>query len=68
MTEPYKKISNNTWLVTVQEDGKSKDLYLELPPDALNQVGWYEGDVIQWEEMENGNFTLTKKVEDVSTA
>lgn len=67
MKEPYKKISDNIWSITVQEDGDSKELYLQLPPDALNQVGWHEGDIIEWAENENGNFTLTKKVEDVST-
>jgi hypothetical protein len=65
MTEPYKKISNNTWSLTIQEDGVSKDLYIELPLEAINQVGWDEGDIIQWEELEDGNFKLTKKVEDV---
>ena len=65
MTEPYKKISNNTWSLTIQEDGVSKDLYIELPLEAINQVGWDEGDTIQWEELEDGNFKLTKKVEDV---
>ena len=59
--EPYKKIKDNEWVVTVQENGKTKELYLEFPPDAINQVGWDEGDTIIWEDNNNGSFTLTKK-------
>jgi hypothetical protein len=61
MIEPYKKISNNQWIVTVQESGKTKELYLEFPPDAINQVGWDAGDTIVWEDNKDGSYTLTKK-------
>lgn len=57
----HKKISNNTWLIEVQENGKTKELFLEFPPDALNQVGWDEGDTLIWEELPEGGFSITKK-------
>ena len=57
----YKKISNNTWQIEVQENGKTKQLFLEFPPDALNQVGWDEGDTLIWEELPEGGFSITKK-------
>ena len=60
-TNPYKKISNNQWIVTVQESGETKELYLEFPPDAINQVGWDAGDTIVWEDNKDGSYTLTKK-------
>ena len=51
----------NSWTVQVQEDGKTKELYLELPPEALAQVGWDIGDTLIWEELDNGNWSLKKK-------
>lgn len=64
MTDVYKKTGDNSWIVTVQENGKTKELFIEFPPDALDQVGWDEGDTLLWEELPNGNWTLTKKEDD----
>ena len=64
MQEPYKKINNNLWVVTVQEHNETKELYLQFPPDAINQVGWDEGDTIVWEDNQDGTWTLTKKESD----
>ncbi len=50
----YKKINNTNWIVTVQEDSKTKELFIEFPPDALNQVGWDIGDTLIWEETDHG--------------
>ena len=58
--EPYRKIRDNQWIITVQENGKDKELFIEFPPDALDQVGWDEGDTLIWEETDHG-FVLTKK-------
>ena len=44
----YRKISENVWLVTVQENKKTKEVYIEFPPDAIDQVGWDLGDELQW--------------------
>lgn len=62
--EPYRKLTDNSWLITVQENGKDKDLYIELPPEAINQVGWDEGDTLLWEELPDGAWQITKKEED----
>ena len=40
----YTKTGDNSWIVTVQENGKTKELFIEFPPDALDQVGWDTGD------------------------
>ena len=43
---------------TVQED-KEGNLFIELPPELLNSLGWIEGDELVWDEMEvddDGNF------------
>lgn len=64
MTEPYKKTGDNSWTVTVQENGKTKELFIEFPPDALDQVGWDEGDTLLWEELPDGNWSISKKEDD----
>ena len=56
-----KKTGEHSWTVQVQEDGKTKELYLELPPDALAQVGWDIGDTLIWEELDHGSWSLRKK-------
>ena len=64
MTAPYKKTGENSWIITVQENGKTKELMLEFPPEALDQVGWDTGDTLIWEELDHGAWSLTKKKED----
>lgn len=49
-----------SWIVEVQEDSNG-DAIIEIPPDALVELGWKEGDTIQWSDNKNGSFTLTKK-------
>jgi|TARA_R110000803_G_scaffold30857_8_gene69295 hypothetical protein len=60
MTYP-KKTGPNSWIVQVRENGKTKELFLELPPESLNQVGWDEGDTLLWEELDHGAWSVTKK-------
>lgn len=64
MTENYRKTGNNNWIVTVQENGKTKELFIEFPQDALDQVGWDEGDTLLWEELPDGNWSISKKEDD----
>ena len=59
----YRKLSDNNWVVTVQENGEDKELYIELPPELLNQVGWDDGDTLIWEELTDGAWQVTKKKE-----
>jgi hypothetical protein len=51
----------NHWIVTLEEDPKTKDLILPFTPDMLAQVGWDFGDVIEWHDNQNGSYTLSKK-------
>lgn len=44
----YRKISDSVWIVTVQENNKTKELFIEFPPDAIDQVGWDVGDDLEW--------------------
>lgn len=56
----YRKISESVWLVTVQENKKTKEVYIEFPPDAIDQVGWDLGDELQWTIQEDDSVVLTK--------
>ena len=47
MTEA-KKIGENKWVLSVEEDPQTHDLMLTFPPDALAQVGWDFGDTLEW--------------------
>ena len=55
---------NNTmthWTVTVEEaDDGSGDIVLPLPPELLETQGWKEGDTLEWNDMGDGSWTITK--------
>lgn len=59
----YKQTGDNSWIIEVQENSKTKELYIEFPPDVLNQVGWDTGDTLIWEELDNNAWALRKKGE-----
>lgn len=54
------KLDGNTWQVTVQEDSETKELFVELPPELLSQMGWVEDDVLEWIDQKDGSFILEK--------
>ena len=59
-----KDLGNNRWIIEVKaRDGSEDELYLELPPNALDQMGWHEGDVLEWIDRKDGSFELKKKEE-----
>lgn len=55
-----KNIGGHTWVIEVQEDSETKELFLQLPLEAIDQVGWAENDVIEWMENDDGTWTLRK--------
>jgi|TARA_B110000977_G_scaffold163430_1_gene209382 hypothetical protein len=59
-----KQTSLNCWTIEVQKDGKTDELFIEFPPDCLNQVGWDTGDTLIWEELPLGGYSLNKKEND----
>jgi hypothetical protein len=63
MTYP-KKISDNRWIIEVKENSETKELYIEFPDGALDQVGWDIGDTLIWEELPNSSSWSLKKKED----
>ena len=48
----------DSWTITLEEDGE--DLVMPLPQELLDQVGWLPGDTLNWQNEDNGTWTLTK--------
>ena len=58
----FKQEPVTRWTVTLDEaDDGSGDLIMPLPQDMLDMQGWKEGDTLNWEDNENGTWTLTKE-------
>ena len=58
-----KKVGVNRWIIEVRgKSGKDEELYITLPPSAIDQMGWAEGDAIEWIDNKDGTWEL-KKVE-----
>jgi hypothetical protein len=60
MSNYPKDLGNNRWIVEVRTQGGSDELYIELPPSALNQMGWDAGDKIEWIQQKDGSYMLMK--------
>lgn len=55
-------METKTWTLTVEEDEQTGEAILTFPPDALEAVGWQEGDSIVWDIQADGkSYILTKK-------
>ena len=57
----------NKWIIDL-EDAKDAtgDLIMPLPQDLLDSAGWKEGDVLEWKDLGNGTWSLTKQEPDVT--
>lgn len=54
-------MTNKIWTLTPEEDPATGDLILTFPQDFLEETGWKEGDVVNWQDNKDGSFTLSKK-------
>jgi hypothetical protein len=54
-------MTKKSWLLTPEEDPETGELVITFPPDALEEMGWKEGDVINWDQKEDGSIILIKK-------
>lgn len=50
------------WELSVEEDPETGETILPFPPDLLANLGWKEGDVLEWSDNGDGSWSLTKKV------
>lgn len=52
------------YTLDVEEDPETGDAILTFPPEMLKQIGWKEGDTLNWSDNGDGSYTLTKKDKD----
>jgi bifunctional DNA-binding transcriptional regulator/antitoxin component of YhaV-PrlF toxin-antitoxin module len=53
--EPNEKTETKRWTLPVDEDG-----VLILPDELWAELGWKEGDDLEWVDQEDGSFLLVK--------
>lgn len=57
-----KRIDDNRWIVEVKSrDGSDQELFIEIPEGAIDQVGWHEGDDLEWIDQKDGSWMIKKK-------
>lgn len=54
------KTMTKQWTVTVQENEQGEQ-FIEFPDEIIKEIGWKEGDTIEWNDNHDGSFTLKKK-------
>jgi hypothetical protein len=55
---------SNTFTVQIQYDVREGDFYIPLPDEMLPHItnlGWTVDSVLEWNENEDGTFTIKKK-------
>lgn len=51
-------------ILTVQENPDTGELFLEFPHGVIDQVGWHEGDLLEWFDNGDGSWTIEKKIDE----
>lgn len=57
-------MTDKTWTVTLEED-ENGELLLPLDDSMLKDLGWKEGDTIEWTDNKDGSWSMTKKKDTV---
>lgn len=60
MARKSKKDQNIRYEVVTREDKDSGDLYIPIPEPLLKQLGWKEGDDIDFKVDEQGRYIISK--------
>ena len=50
-----------TFTSKVVEICDNGDAIIELPPELLEEMGWKEGDTLEWKNRGDGSWSLEKK-------
>jgi bifunctional DNA-binding transcriptional regulator/antitoxin component of YhaV-PrlF toxin-antitoxin module len=51
-----------SWTLTVEQDPETGELVLPFTDEILAELGWKEGDVLEWIDNKDGSWSLEKKV------
>jgi len=52
---------HKSWTVTLQEDPETGDLILPFNDEILNELGWKDGDTLEWIDNKDGSWSLENK-------
>ena len=55
--------TSNSFTVTTQQHDNEEDLFIEFPQEILEELGWEEGDILNW-DIQNDNQIIITKVKD----
>jgi hypothetical protein len=61
MTKKNKPGDNYVRYEVITQEDENGDLFLPIPPQVLEELGWKEGTQIDIQIGENGTFYLTRK-------
>ena len=50
-----------SWTLTIEQDPDTGDLVLPFTDDILEELGWKEGDVLDWVDNKDGSWSLVKQ-------
>lgn len=50
-----------TWIIELEEDPDTGELFMQLPQELIDDLGWQIGDTLNWEPGHEGSYRLTKK-------
>ena len=49
-----------SWLLMVQKNPRTKDLYVDLPSSLVQSLGWTDDDSLIWTPQADGSFKVSK--------
>ena len=50
-----------SWTLTIEQDPETGDLVLPFTEEILAELGWREGDTLEWVDNKDGSWSLVKK-------
>lgn len=56
-----KHSADTRYEVITQEDPETGDLFLPLPPELLERMGWTIGDTLLWSTDEQGRWVIRRE-------
>lgn len=57
----WEKKSDTVWIVELEEDPETGELFMPIPMEAIKAQGWEIGDTLTWDYLPNGDLMLKKK-------
>ena len=54
-------MKNKSWTVTLEEDTETGDLVLPFTQEILEELGWRDGDTLEWIDNKDGSWSLVKQ-------